>query len=107
MNNIKIDILDYLGKHEDGILVLLSIGYKDKYYESTFFYTKEMVALTPDDSLEKEIECEIEDWENYNDLVIEILKRVVPYEEMINIVNDFDPEKYNLYLEDKQNSLDN
>ena len=29
---MKIDIIDYLGKHDDGILTLISIGYNDNYY---------------------------------------------------------------------------
>lgn len=96
--NISVDILDYLGKHEDGILTLLSLGYKEKYYEATFYYRKELVALTPDDELEKELGCQIEDWQGYNNLMFEILKRVVPYEQIINMVDDFNPEKYGLYL---------
>ena len=97
-NTISIDILDYLGKHEGGILTLLSLGYQDKYYEATFYYREELVALTPDDRLEKELGCQIEDWEGYNNLMFNILKRVVPYEQMINIADDFNPDKYGLYL---------
>lgn len=101
---ITVDILDYLGKHEDGILTLLSLGYQDEYYEATFYYTKEMLALTPDDSLEQKLGCQIEDWHDYNNLMIEIIKKVVPYEQMINMVDDFKPEKYGLYL--TQSSFD-
>lgn len=98
MSDIKVDVLDYLGKHEDGVITLISLGYEDKYYEATFFYTDSMVALTPDDKLEERLECNIEDWEGYNELMINILKKVVPFEQIINTVDDFNPEKHGLYL---------
>lgn len=102
---ISVDILDYLGKHEDGILTLLSLGYQNEYYEATFYYTKEMVALTPDDKLEEKLGCQIEDFGQYNQLMINILNRVVPYDQMINIVDGFDPEKYGLYLTQSSGNL--
>jgi hypothetical protein len=98
-NKIKVDVLDYLGKHEDGILTLLSLGYKDEYYEATFFYTKDLLALTPDEKLEQELGSIIEEWEGYNQLMFDILNKVVPYNEMINIVNDFEPDKWGLFLD--------
>lgn len=98
-NEISINIIDYLGKHEEGIITLLSLGFKDKFYEATFFYTTEILVLTPDDELEKELGCEIEDYEGYNQLMIEIVKKVVPYEEIINIVDEFNPSKYDIYLD--------
>lgn len=104
-NNISVDILDYLGKHEDGILILLSLGYKGDYYEATFYYTRELVALTPDDELEKKLGCQIEDWYGYNNLMFDILKKVVPYEQMINMVDEFNPEKYGLYLTQSSSDL--
>jgi hypothetical protein len=98
-NKIKVDVLDYLGKHEDGILTLLSLSYKDEYYEATFFYTKDLLALTPDEKLEQELGSIIEEWEGYNQLMFDILNKVVPYNEMINIVNDFEPDKWGLFLD--------
>lgn len=96
---MKIDIIDYLGKHEDGILTLISIGYNDNYYEGVFFYTTDMLALTPDEKLEEELGCVIEEWSGYNELMFNIINKVVPYNEMINIVNDFEPEKWGLFLD--------
>ena len=37
MDKFKISILEYLGKLEQGVLVLLSIVYNNQYYEATFF----------------------------------------------------------------------
>jgi hypothetical protein len=103
MKKMTIDIVDYLGKHENGVIVLISLGYDNSFYEATFFYTKEILALTPEDSLEEKLECDIEDWEGYEELMIDIIKKVVPYEEIINIIGEFDPSKYDIHL-DKGNS---
>lgn len=102
---MTIDVLDYLGKHESGVIALLSLGYKGDYYESVFFYQEELVALTPDDKLESEIGSVIEDWVGYNELMLDIIKRVVPYNEIINTIDDFNPDSYGLYL--TQSSVDN
>jgi hypothetical protein len=98
---IKVDILDYLGKHEGGILTLISIGYEGEYYDATFFYTQEMLVLTPDEKLEEKLGCLIEDWYGYKSLMIDIVSRVVPYEDIINIIDDFNPEKWGLFLDKK------
>lgn len=101
---MTVDIVDYLGKHDNGVIVLISLGYNNTFYEATFFYTKEILALTPEDSLEEKIGCDIEDWEGYQELMIEIIKKVVPYEEIINIVGEFDPSKYDLHLDKGDNN---
>jgi hypothetical protein len=61
-----------------------------------------MLALTPDEKLEEELGTIIEEWDGYNQLMFDILKKVVPYEEMINIANDFEPEKWGLFLDKKE-----
>jgi len=98
---MKIDILEYLGKHEDGVIVLLTIFYDNEYFDASFFYNKEFLALTPEEAFEGKIGSEVEDWDQYTDLIYSILDKIVPYEEIINIVSDFDPSKYNLYLDKK------
>jgi hypothetical protein len=98
-NRMTIDIIDYLGKHQNGILTLISIGYEEEYYEATFYYTEDTLALTPDEKLEEKLGCVIEDWDGYNQLMFDIVRKVVPYNEMINIVNDFEPEKWGLFLD--------
>lgn len=100
-NKMTIDIIDYLGKHENGILTLISIGYEEEYYEATFYYTEDTLALTPDEKLEEKLGYVIEDWFGYNQLMFDILNKVVPYKEIINIANDFEPEKWGLYLDEK------
>lgn len=94
---IKVDVLDYLGIHEDGVLSILSLNIDDDYYECVFYYGESMIALTPDPKLEEKLGVPIEEYEFYNDVVIEILKRVVPYEKIKNQLSEFNPGDYNIY----------
>jgi hypothetical protein len=91
---ITADIVDYLGKYENGVLVLLSIGYKGEFTEGTIYYSNESLALTVDESIEKDLDMPIELWKGYRDLLISILKRVVPYNEIINRLDDIDFTQY-------------
>ena len=87
----KFEILDYLGKLNDGILTLVSVEHEGVWYESTFYYTREMLALTVDKELEDKLGCQIEDWSGYRKLMMDIVGRVVPYDEIIVRIDDFDP----------------
>jgi hypothetical protein len=100
---MTVDILDYIGKHENVIFVLLSIGYEEEFYEATFFYRDTFVVLTVEESLEKKLGCEIEDWDGYGKVMYGIIEKLVPYEEMITKVKDFNPDEYGLYLDDNSN----
>jgi hypothetical protein len=95
-NEIKItaDIVDYLGKYEDGVLVLLSIGYKDEYTEGTIYYSDKILSLTVDESIENDLGTPIELFDGYRDLIVEILKKVVPYNEIINRLDEVDFSQY-------------
>lgn len=95
---IKADIIDYLGKINDGIIVLLSLSYDDDYYEATFFYKEQLIALTPDEKLEEKLGSVIEEWDGYNDLVLSIIKKLVSYDEMIKRIDDLDLSQYGLGL---------
>jgi hypothetical protein len=79
----SISILNYLGKINRGALVLLSIMYKGKYYEGTFFYTAEDILLTISKPLEEELGHKIEDDPEYVDVLRDILKKITPYNEII------------------------
>jgi hypothetical protein len=91
---ITADILDYLGKYENGVLVLLTIGYKGDFTEGTIYYSNEALALTVDESIEQDLGMKIEFWDGYRDLIISILKKVVPYNEIINRLDEIDISKY-------------
>ncbi len=97
---MTVDVLDYIGKHEDGIFVLLSLGYEEEFYEATFYYRDTFVVLTVEERLEEKLGCEIEDWDGYGKVMYTILDKVVPYEEMINQVSDLNTDEYGLYLDD-------
>lgn len=97
---MTVDVLDYIGKHEDGIFVLLSLGYEEEFYEATFFYRDTFVVLTVEEGLEEKLGCEIEDWDGYGEVMYNIINKLVPYEEMINKVKDFNTDEYGLYLDD-------
>jgi hypothetical protein len=79
----SISILNYLGKINRGALVLLSIMYKGKYFEGTFFYTAEDILLTISKPLEKELGHKIEDDPEYVDVLKDILKKITPYNEVM------------------------
>lgn len=86
---MNFDIIEYLGKFEDGVLVLISLNYENEYYDATFFYKEDFITLTINEDLE-ELIGEIEKHPLYNNLVIEIMKQVVPYKEMINRLDEID-----------------
>jgi hypothetical protein len=92
--SIKADIMDYLGKYENGVLVLLSVNYNNNFSEGTLYYSDKMLALTVDEKIEEELGQPIELWDGYRDLLISVLKKVVPYNEMINRLDDIDFANY-------------
>ena len=83
------DIIEYLGKFEDGVLVLISLNYEDNYYDTTFYYKDNFVTLTIDDDLE-EIIGQIELWSGYNNLVLDIMKKVIPADEILGRLDEID-----------------
>lgn len=87
---IKVSILDYLGKIEKGILVLASFVYKNKYYEGMFFYTDDQILLNVDESLEEAIGCKIEEYVDYKEILRYLIRNVVPWSEMITRIDDLD-----------------
>ena len=97
---IKADIVDYMGKYETGILVLINVGVDDKFYEGTLFYSDKDIVLTVDNSIEERLGSEIELWDGYKDLLESILSKLIPYEEISKRIDDVDFEKYISYYED-------
>lgn len=91
---IKIDIVDYMGKMEDGILVLLSVNCDGSFTEGTIYYTQDNLVLTVDEEVEKKIGSPIELWEGYQDLVVATLKKLIPCGELLKRMDDVDFSKY-------------
>ena len=92
---MKISILEYLGKADKGILVLLSVIHDSKYYEATFFYTADDILLTISNELELAIGCEITKYPDYVNILKDILKKIIPYNDMINRVDPIDFHRWN------------
>ncbi len=90
MNRFNISILEYLGKLDIGILVLISIIYDEVYYEGTYFYTSEDLLLTIPEDLEEKLGYKIADDIDYVDILKSIMKKVVPYDEIYGRLDDVD-----------------
>jgi hypothetical protein len=97
---IKADIVDYMGKYESGVLVLINLNIDGKFYEGTLFYSDKELVLTPDEQVEKVIGMEIELWDGYKTLLENILKKLIPYEEISKRLDEVDFEKYVSYYEE-------
>lgn len=97
---VKTDIVDYMGRYETGVIVLINIGLDDKFYEGTIFYSDKDIVLTVDDSIEEKLGTQIELWDGYKDLLQSILDKLIPYEEISKRIDDVDFEKYISYYED-------
>jgi len=104
MEEIKFDIIEYIGKLDDAIYVLLSLSYQEEFYEAIFFYKGKFVTLTVQKELEEKLECEIEDFEGYNDLMLSIIDKVSPYEEIIETLHDFDSNIYEIIYNNPDNN---
>jgi len=96
---IKSTVLDYLGKFEGGIMVLIALTCDNEYYEGVFFYNAESIVFSVDDRLEEKIGTKIEQWSGYADLLKDILKNIVPYTQMISRIDEVD---FSQYLEVKE-----
>lgn len=92
--DFKISVLDYLGRIDNGVIVLVSIVYKDKYYEGMYYYDNKNKVLTVEDNLEKEINCKINDHYSYKDLINTLTKSVIPYDEIISRIDELDLSVY-------------
>lgn len=98
---MKADILDYLGKYNNGVIVLLSINYNGIFTEGTLYYSNDMLSLTVDESIENELGMKIEFWDGYRDFMETILKKVVPYNDIIGRLDEID---FSIYLSDNEDS---
>ena len=91
---IKADVIDYMGKMEGGILVLLSINCDGEFSEGTIFYTDDNLVITVSEEIEKKLGCEIEQWEGYIDFATSILLKLIPCSSMIDTIEEVDFSKY-------------
>jgi hypothetical protein len=89
MKEFNVSILEYLGKVDDGVLVLVSVIHESKYYEATFFYTEQDMIFTISEELE-EVVGEIKSHREYPLILKDLIKRVVPFSEMIDKIDPVD-----------------
>lgn len=93
------DIIEYSGKikienSSELVVVILSLNYEDEYYDASFVYdSNNFITLTIDSKLE-EIIGVIEHWEGYNQLIIDIKDKVLPYEEVVVRLDEIDISGY-------------
>jgi hypothetical protein len=90
----KTSIIDYLGKFEGGIMVLISITLDSDYHEGIFYYTADSIVFNVDSGFEEKIGCKIEQWSEYTNVIKTILKSVVPFNQMIGRIDDVDFSKF-------------
>jgi len=88
---MKVSILEYLGKWEGGILVLLSLEYLGEFFEGIFYYTGDKMIVNVDEKLKIKLGTEIELWTGYLLLMEEIINLVEPYETIILDLDEIDP----------------
>lgn len=91
---LTVDIIDYLGRFGNGIMVLLNISIDEEYTEAVLFYNNETIALTVAQSVEEILGSTIEEWEGYREMLEFLFSRLVPCSEIYNSLDEFDLEKY-------------
>jgi PAS domain-containing protein len=96
MESLKFDILDYLGKVEDAIFVSLTVAWSGVYYDAVFCYRKDTLIITVDPKLEEIWGYPVEEWEGYSELLLDVMKKVVPYDEMIGRIDILDQTRYKI-----------
>jgi hypothetical protein len=95
MDNFDVSIIKYLGKVANGVLTLLSITFfEDKFtFDATFFYTDKHMLLTIPIEVEKKI-GDIKKHPDYAKIIEMCIKKVVPYNEMIDRIDPLDVKPY-------------
>lgn len=89
MDKFDISILEYLGKVDGGVLVLLAIVYQEEYSEATFFYNQTDILLTISEELEEKV-GDITKHKQYPQILKDILKQIVPYDQMFDSIDPVD-----------------
>lgn len=89
-------IIEYLGKvgNSNSILTLISLSYINVYYECIFVYNETDYMFNISSELSEILEGPIEEHPQYLDLMKEIYKKVIPYKELVNSLDNFDINKW-------------
>ena len=81
---ITASILDYIGKYEGGILVSVGLMLNENFYNAMFYYTSDEMIINVEESMTKDMGCEIEFHKDYLELLKSILSQCEPFENIIN-----------------------
>jgi hypothetical protein len=103
MEDLKFDIIEYIGKLNDAIFVQVSINWKEVYYDAIFCYKEDVLIISVDEKLEKEWGCSVEEWIGYQQLLLSIMRKCVPYPEIIGRIDDFDENQYKIIYPNSNN----
>jgi hypothetical protein len=96
MNKVDVSVLKYLGKVANGIISLITITFKEEdnfTFDATFFYTDTQMLVTIPEDVEQLIGG-IKDHPLYMNILEACIKKVVPYNELIDNIDPLDVRPY-------------
>ena len=96
--NINVDILNYTGKLDDGIVVSIGVLLDDICYSGILFYSESDILISMNDEFEIKIGSPVESWDNYKTLLEIIFSKL---ENPSNIIDKLSVVDFNKYLSKK------
>ena len=102
---IKADVIDYLGKMDDGVVVSIGVLLDEIYYNGILFYSNNNILLSMNDEFEEKINSPVELWENYKLLLELIFSKLENPTTILNSLKEFDINKYLTKKQDKVNFI--
>ena len=102
---IKADVIDYLGKMDEGVVVSIGVLLDEIYYNGILFYSNNNILLSMNDEFEEKINSPVELWENYKLLLELIFSKLENPTTILNSLKEFDINKYLTKKEDKVNFI--
>jgi hypothetical protein len=91
---IKADIIDYMGKLDDGIVVSIGVLLDDNYYNGILFYSDSDILISMNDDFEIKIGTPVELWDNYKTLLDVIFSKLEKPNDIIDQLKIVDFSKY-------------
>lgn len=86
---LKLNIKNYYGIVENGVLAILSIEHDNKFYEGTYWYSDTIKLMTIEIDLENII-GKIEDDAEYENYLIHLAEIATPLDQLINVLPKLD-----------------
>ena len=102
---IKADVIDYLGKMDEGVVVSIGVLLDEIYYNGILFYSNNSILLSMNDEFEEKINSPVELWENYKLLLELIFSKLENPTTILNSLKEFDINKYLTKKQDKVNFI--